>query len=178
MLQFLSRNIIFLLCIIVFVKILQRNFLLWQSCNITEYMDYLADHPEIKQLIADYVLTLLIGSHIIHRINLVFNLLRHGIVNWSFHYRLLISEACRNHRLYDTTLQSVCQGTESLGRRLVCGTIWHWHTSTFEDPIWDCVPRSQSLRKVPICITIWRIILRATWITFLKRNAESFVYDN
>ncbi|XP_077282073.1 ciliogenesis-associated TTC17-interacting protein [Temnothorax americanus] len=30
------------------------------SCNIAQYTDYIADHFEIKQLIADYVQTLLV----------------------------------------------------------------------------------------------------------------------
>ncbi|XP_011701359.1 PREDICTED: ciliogenesis-associated TTC17-interacting protein-like [Wasmannia auropunctata] len=32
----------------------------FESCNTAQYTDYLADHPEIKQLIADYVQTLLV----------------------------------------------------------------------------------------------------------------------
>ncbi|XP_014489322.1 PREDICTED: uncharacterized protein LOC106752266 [Dinoponera quadriceps] len=47
-----------------------------KSHNAAEQTDYLADNPEIKQLIADYVLTLLIGNHFIHRISFVPNLLR------------------------------------------------------------------------------------------------------
>lgn len=47
-----------------------------QSCNAAQYTDYLADHPEIKQLIADYVQTLLVGNQLTHRIQFIPNLLR------------------------------------------------------------------------------------------------------
>ncbi|XP_011167063.1 ciliogenesis-associated TTC17-interacting protein [Solenopsis invicta] len=36
------------------------KYLDMKSCNIAEYTDYLADYPEVKQLIADYVQTLLV----------------------------------------------------------------------------------------------------------------------
>jgi len=35
----------------------------FQSYNIAQYTEYLIDHPEIKQLIADYTQILLIGNN-------------------------------------------------------------------------------------------------------------------
>lgn len=153
---------------------------LWQSCNVTELTDYLTDHSEIKQLIADYVLTLLIGNPYYSQDKLCTQSAStdYSIINWSLDCQFLISEACRRYRLHDTTLQSIRQGTESLGRRFVCEEIWHWHTSTTtsEDPFWYCVRRSRGLRKVHICITIWQIILRATWIKYLKKHRVFSMY--
>ncbi|XP_019888363.1 ciliogenesis-associated TTC17-interacting protein isoform X2 [Ooceraea biroi] len=47
-----------------------------KSCNTAHYTDYLVDHPEIKQLITDYVQSLLVGNQLNHWIKFVPNLLR------------------------------------------------------------------------------------------------------
>ncbi|XP_076680500.1 ciliogenesis-associated TTC17-interacting protein [Andrena cerasifolii] len=87
--------------------------------NIAEQMEYLADHPEVKQLIADYTQTLLVGNEFLNGINILPILLRqvfcipHFTV--SFNFTGLRSKASERNRLYDTTFQSVCQMSKILG---------------------------------------------------------------
>jgi hypothetical protein len=58
-------------------------YFLLQCYNVARYTDYLMDHPEIKQLIADYVQTLLVGNQLNHWIKFVPNLLRQMVLTFS-----------------------------------------------------------------------------------------------
>jgi len=74
---------IFIIYIFTYIFTYCIYFFLLQCYNVAHYTDYLMDHPEIKQLIADYVQTLLVGNQLNHWIKFVPNLLRQMVLTFS-----------------------------------------------------------------------------------------------
>ncbi|XP_012343596.1 ciliogenesis-associated TTC17-interacting protein-like isoform X2 [Apis florea] len=59
--------------------------------KIAEETEYLADHPEIKQLIADYIQMLLVGNQFLNWGNIVPIFLKQVKLHFTFYNNILIS---------------------------------------------------------------------------------------